>query len=127
MQGKPLLPLLMSVLLAGCGSLHTVRSDETLDVRHTLLNGTYCDSIPRVYSGVVYDLCWLHGSPYGAVATDSAGNVTARAYRSDARYSFGDPIWALADMLVSGITDTFALPYTLYRQNRDGSIQLVRD
>lgn len=31
------------------------------------------------------------------------------------------------DMGLSAVADTLALPYTLYRQDRDGDIQLLRD
>ncbi|RFQ28681.1 YceK/YidQ family lipoprotein [Pseudomonas sp. ATCC 13867] len=103
--------LMLAAGLAGCGSMHTLRSDEVVSTRDIKLEGTYCEAIPRVYSGVTYDLCWMHGEPFVPRGGVSGATV----------------VWPLADMLLSGLTDTVSLPYTLYRQHRDGSIQLRRD
>ncbi|WP_152225582.1 YceK/YidQ family lipoprotein [Pseudomonas sp. SCB32] len=103
--------LLLAVGLSGCGSLHTLGSDEVVNASDIKLQGTYCDVIPRVYSGVTYDLCWMHGERFVPRGGVSGATV----------------IWPLADMLLSGVTDTVSLPYTLYRQHRDGSIELRRD
>jgi len=35
------------------------------------------------------------------------------------------PIFA-AELVGSGLLDTLVLPYTVYRQNRDGSIEIFR-
>ncbi|WP_440468929.1 YceK/YidQ family lipoprotein [Pseudomonas sp. YH-1] len=37
------------------------------------------------------------------------------------------PPMPIFDMGLSAVADTLALPYTLYRQDRDGDIQLLRD
>ncbi|MCP1625623.1 YceK/YidQ family lipoprotein [Pseudomonas nitroreducens] len=109
-------PLLMAGLLSGCGSYHTLRSDDVVRASDLRLKGTYCGSIPRVYGGVVWDACQLFGEPpvqdgYTPAATP-------------ANYKFGRPILPVLDMALSGVVDTLALPYTIYRQNRDGSIEL---
>lgn len=98
--------------LAGCGSMRTLPSESAINVRDGELKGTRCDSIPRIYSGVVYDFCWLLGDSKtagaGFVGQDGAA-VTL----------------PLVDMALSGVTDTLALPYTIFRQRRDGSIELT--
>lgn len=103
--------LMLAAVLSGCGSLHTLATDDVARTEDLKLAGTYCDVIPRVYSGVTYDLCWMHGEP--GVARGGVSGATV--------------VWPLADLLFSGVTDTVSLPYTLYRQHRDGSIQLVRN
>lgn len=50
----------------------------------------YCDSIPRVYSGVSYDFCKLHG----ALAPVHAWSISTAAPGS------------MFDMLSSGVRDT---------------------
>ena len=54
---KPCLtwPLLLASLLSGCGSYHTLRSDDVMSASDLRLKGTYCGAIPRVYGGVVWD------------------------------------------------------------------------
>lgn len=105
--------LLLAAGLAGCGSMHTIRSGSSANPRDIGLNGTYCESIPRVYSGVAYDFCWLHGDPYVARSVGGVG------------YGGSVAGWPLIDMALSGVTDTLALPYTIYRQSGDGSIELT--
>lgn len=102
------LALLGSVLLlAGCGTLTTVLRDDSVALRELRTKKTYCQSVPRVYSGVAYDLCVLHAPPSSAAGLALDGIP-----------------WAFIDVPVSAVLDTLALPYTLYRQNADGSLEL---
>ncbi|MBB4867960.1 uncharacterized protein YceK [Pseudomonas nitritireducens] len=112
-------PLLFLGLLSGCGSYHTLRSDDVVDASELRLKGTYCGAIPRVYGGVVWDACQLYGEP--------PANTGYTPATSPANHTFGPPTLPVLDMALSGVVDTLALPYTLYRQNRDGSIELRRD
>jgi len=112
-------PLLLAGLLSGCGSYHTLRSDDVANASDLRLKGTYCGAIPRVYGGVVWDACQLYGEPptvAGYKTPDTPANSTV-----------GPQVLPVLDMVFSGVVDTLALPYTLYRQNRDGSIELRRD
>ncbi|OWP49473.1 YceK/YidQ family lipoprotein [Pseudomonas nitroreducens] len=111
--------LLGAALLSGCGSYHTLRSDAVVDASDLRLKGTYCGAIPRVYGGVVWDACQLYGEP----PADAGYSPPS----TPANHTFGPPILPVLDMVFSGVVDTLALPYTLYRQNRDGSIELRRD
>ncbi len=107
----PILRLLillgMSLIVAGCGTATTLLRGDDVTVRQ--LNGkkTYCQSVSRIYSGVAYDLCVLHGPP------NSAGGLSLN----------GIP-WVILDAPVSAVLDTLVLPYTIYRQSADGSIEL---
>ena len=112
-------PLLMAGLLSGCGSYHTLRSDDVVNASELRLKGTYCGAIPRVYSGVVWDACQLYGEP--------PADTGYTPPPTPATSTFGPPILPVLDMVFSGVVDTLALPYTLYRQSRDGSIELRRD
>ncbi|AZF40664.1 hypothetical protein C4J87_0475 [Pseudomonas sp. R1-43-08] len=97
----------ISLLLGGCGTATTVLRGDDVTVRELRGKKTYCQSVSRIYSGVAYDLCVLHGPP------SSAGGLSLN----------GIP-WAILDVPVSGVLDTLVLPYTLYRQNADGNLEL---
>lgn len=104
---KQLLALGTVLLLGGCGTVTTVLRDDGVAIRELKARKTYCDTVPRVYSGVAYDLCMLHAPP------NSAGGLALS----------GIP-WAFIDVPVSAVLDTLVLPYTLYRQNTEGGLQL---
>jgi uncharacterized protein YceK len=95
------------VLMGGCGTATTVLRGDDVTVRELRGKKTYCQSVSRIYSGVAYDLCVLHGPP------NSTGGLSLN----------GIP-WAVLDVPVSGVLDTLILPYTLYRQNAEGNLEL---
>ncbi|KAF1033090.1 MAG: hypothetical protein GAK37_00231 [Pseudomonas sp.] len=88
-------------VLSGCGTLNTVLRDDMAATRELRRQKTYCQTIPRVYSGLAFDFCLLNAPP------DYTGVLV--------------PL-VLLDITASGIADTVLLPYTLYRQNVDGNI-----
>ena len=98
----PILRLLVllgiSLLMGGCGTTTTVLRGDDVTVLNLKRKKTYCNSVPRVYSGVVYDLCVLHGPP------NSASDLSLN----------GIP-WGILDVPVSAVLDTLVLPYTIYR------------
>lgn len=103
-----LLALLGGVLVqGGCGTVTTVLREDNATVHALKAKKTYCQSVPRIYSGVAYDLCVLHGPP-----------------NSGSGVSLNDVPWAFIDVPISGVLDTLVLPYTIYRQSVDGSIEL---
>jgi uncharacterized protein YceK len=97
----------LSLTLAGCGTINTVFRDDSIASQNLKKQQTYCESIPRIYSGVAYDFCVLHGPPatQGVLAT---GFVPLLFF----------------DFLASGVFDTVVLPYTIYRQHKDGGIDI---
>jgi uncharacterized protein YceK len=97
----------MTLIMGGCGTVTTVFRGDDVTVRELKGKKTYCQSVPRVYSGVAYDLCVLHGP------ANSADGLSLN----------GIP-WAVLDVPVSGVLDTLILPYTIYRQRADGSVEL---
>ncbi len=102
---KPIITLCLVLLTTGCGTVTTLsHSDEALS-RKLVKRDTYCDSLPRVYSGVSYDLCVLNSKPTG-----TEWDVLVGFYVIDGAFSF--------------LSDTVVLPYTIYRQATDGSVPI---
>ena len=91
----------ISWVLAGCGSAMTVLQDDADVARDMRKQKTYCQSIPRVYSGLAFDFCVLNAPP------DPSGFLVP---------------FVLLDLPLSGVFDTVALPYTVYRQVTDGNL-----
>ena len=93
--------------LLGCGTVNTVLHGDEVTRRNLKQEKTYCEAIPRVYSGVSYDLCILNGPP------QDTGLVT-----------LGFVPLQILDFIPSVILDTLALPYTIYRQSEEGNIEI---
>jgi len=102
---KNILLLVMLFYLAGCGSIETPSNTDGRIARDLDKRGTYCETVPRMYSGVAYDFCHLHSRP-----ASTTGSTFLELH--------------LFDMGLSAIADTIALPYTAYRQATVGSIKL---
>ena len=100
--------LLLALSLTGCGTVNTViRSDDVVKENMNEVE-TKCDSIPRVYSGISYDICYLHARP----------ELTYHGIPSSS------PPLIFADILFSGVIDTVILPYSIYKQSQGGSIKV---
>jgi len=97
----------LSLLIAGCGTINTVAREDSVTRRNLEEINSYCESIPRVYSGAAYDFCTLYGPP-----APGYGNGSSRV---------GE---VFTDFVFSGLLDTLALPYTIYRQSSDGNINI---
>ncbi|WP_433741272.1 YceK/YidQ family lipoprotein [Pseudomonas putida] len=93
----------ISLALTGCGTVSTVFQDESTAAQGLRKQKTYCQSIPRVYSGLAYDFCVLNAPP------DPTGILV--------------PL-VLLDLALSGALDTVVLPYTVYRQGADGNLPI---
>jgi len=93
----------ISLALAGCGTVATVLQDDAGAAQGLRKQKTYCQSIPRIYSGLAYDFCVLNAPP------DPTGILV--------------PL-VLVDLTLSCALDTVVLPYTIYRQGMDGNIQI---
>lgn len=103
--------IMLAVCVVGCGTFKTTALDEPRIEIGTKSKRSLCTSIPRVYSGVFYNFCWLHRET----------NPNHSAIRST-----GDlPIIAV-DTVLSGLMDTILLPYSIYKQAEEGSITVER-
>jgi len=91
--------------LTACGSFTTISKSDREIARNLKSQGTHCESIPRIYSGVAYDFCLLNSNPGGVY-----------------------PDWFLGfylfDGVVSAVADTVLLPYTMHQQHRFGSLDI---
>jgi uncharacterized protein YceK len=100
--------MLAVLMLGGCGTVQTVVRNDQAAVDGLKEKKSYCGAVPRIYSGVTYDFCSLHAPLSKGVDADDYRNAAI-------------PI-VLVDAVVSGALDTLLLPYTIYRQQIDGSI-----
>ncbi|MCO7625609.1 YceK/YidQ family lipoprotein [Pseudomonas fluorescens] len=87
--------------LSGCGTTASVLQMDADVARDMRKQKTYCQSIPRIYSGLAFDFCVLHAPP------DPSGVLVP---------------FVLLDLPLSGVLDTVVLPYTIYRQASDGNL-----
>lgn len=90
-----------SWFLSGCGTTVSVLQDDADVARDMRKQKTYCQSIPRIYSGLAFDFCVLHAPP------DPTGVLLP---------------FVLLDLPLSAVCDTVVLPYTVYRQLADSNI-----
>ncbi|MDP5142393.1 YceK/YidQ family lipoprotein [Rheinheimera baltica] len=104
-----LLLIAMIVSLSACATVKTLPTTTShVNIEHHGKR-SYCQSIPRIYSGFSYNLCKLHGEPSRQVNLgDSFNNVP----------------FFIIDGTFSLVADTVILPYTLYTQNKHGSIDV---
>ncbi|MHC8358724.1 YceK/YidQ family lipoprotein [Pseudomonas sp. LS2P72] len=93
----------LALALSGCGTAFTVLQDDEDAARSLRKQKTYCQSIPRIYSGLAYDFCVLNAAP------DPTGILLP---------------FVLVDFTLSGVFDTVLLPYTVYRQATDGNLSI---
>lgn len=96
-------------VLTGCGTFQTLAPEKGKVKISYNDRKSYCQSIPRIYSGVAHNFCQLYGEP------------DRTNYRTAAEF----PFWA-TDTVLCAVTDTLALPYTISRQIQDGSLKVVR-
>ena len=99
--------MLAMLMLAGCGTVQTVAFSDKSSTDQLKTKKSYCGAVPRIYSGVTYDFCMLHA--------EKPDDVDAFNYNNAS-------LGLVADAAVSGVLDTFLLPYTIYKQQADGSI-----
>jgi uncharacterized protein YceK len=95
-----------SLALSGCGTAVTVLQDDATTAKDLRKRQTYCQSLPRVYSGLAYDFCILDSPPGNTAGTAQLGFIPLIFF----------------DLVASGVLDTVILPYTIYRQSEDGSL-----
>ena len=106
---KQAIVVLIALLSSGCATILT--ADPTYDKVPISYDGnkSYCKEIPRVYSGVMHNLCMLYGEPGQYV------NSNARP---------GAVTYILVDTALSFAADTIIIPYTVTQQARKGNIKV---
>lgn len=112
-----ILLVLTLVLLTGCGTINTVFRPDAVASQNLKESRSNCESVPRIYSGVIYGFCTLNGEPKPekSLNDQTLSDHTGNAF----------PIIAI-EAIASVVADTLVLPYTIYRQSKDGSIEIYR-
>ena len=115
--GSKVVWLALCFLLAGCGTINTVFRPDAVASQNLKDSRSHCENVPRIYSGVIYGFCTLNGEP---APDKSLKDVNLMDHGGSML-----PIVAV-EFVASGVLDTLVLPYTIYRQGRDGSIEILR-
>ncbi|OPA95138.1 hypothetical protein BFW87_13915 [Pseudomonas fluorescens] len=115
-QSKALLVLALS-LVSACGTINTVFRPDAVASQGLKDSRSHCDNVPRIYSGVMYGFCYLNSEPKPAKSPEDQDFADRGANIF--------PIIAI-EALASGVADTLVLPYTIYRQGKDGSIEIYQ-
>ena len=102
---KKIIPLLSLSLLSGCGTFTTLTNSDAEIASNLKKQNSGCVSVPRVYSGVAYNMCKLNSNGNSVYFLPMVGIY-------------------LVDSVFSAATDTVALPYTVYAQSQEGSLDL---
>ena len=97
--------LLSIAFMSGCGTFTTLTSSDSEIARNLNKKNSGCVSVPRVYSGVAYNMCKLNSNGNSIYFLPMAGVY-------------------LTDSVFSAVTDTVVLPYTVYAQKQDGNLNL---
>lgn len=106
---KGFISLLLVLCATSCATVKTLDPPANhVDISH-YGKKSYCEEIPRIYSGVSYNFCLLYGEPSERVNVGS---------------SFNDVPFVVIDTTFSAITDTIFLPYTIVMQAEKGSINV---
>jgi uncharacterized protein YceK len=95
----------MVEVLIGCGTVKTINQSDSLIASDLGRFKSNCHSMPRVYSGVGYDVCILNSA-----TVDYAQQLSMWFY--------------IFDTIPSAIADTVVLPYTGVMQHKNGNLSL---
>ena len=125
---KILVLTIISVLLSACGSLNTLPKTDAAVAENLKGHKTHCTFLPQIYSGAAYDFCRLNAEYKGnrgrdRYPEDGSDDPRIAEYKADQNGKSFAMLLA-ADFALSCVIDTVALPYTIYKQNKDGSIIL---
>ena len=100
---------LLALCTCSCATVKTINPPKNhVNISH-YEKKSYCENIPRIYSGVSYNLCLLYGEPSKQVNIGS---------------SFNGLPFVFIDSAFSLVADTVVLPYTISMQAGKGSIKV---
>ena len=102
---KLLWTLLAILPLTACGTVTTLSHSDREIADNLKKDKTNCQVMPRIYSGVSYNVCKLNSN------SESINFEWLLGY-----YLF--------DGVASAITDTVALPVTVYSQSKNGNLEI---
>ncbi|HHS7809723.1 TPA: YceK/YidQ family lipoprotein [Pseudomonas putida] len=102
--------MLAAASVTGCGTINTTFRDDAVASNKLARWHSHCDSVPRIYSGTVFNYCTLDAEPRRSTGFDG----------------YPAPALIVLDMGLSAVTDTVVLPYSIYLQNKHGDIKKAR-
>lgn len=106
---KYIVAISLLFLLSACGTIKTINPEKNrVEIKYKG-KSSYCTQIPRIYSGVIYNICHLYGEPSSSISSPSSENDISLLF---------------LDSVISVASDSVVLPYTLYRQITIGSIEV---
>ena len=132
---KLILIAVIALFISACGSFHTIpKSDQAIadNLKH---HETKCTFLPQIYSGIAYDFCRLNARYKGDLQSSDPsrqdrpypGDISVdREYFQYRTQQDGKAMAMLlaTDFVLSGVIDTIALPFTIYKQAQVGSVEL---
>ena len=116
-RGIEVLLVAAVLVLSGCGTINTVFRPDAVASKSLKDSRSHCGSVPRIYSGVMYGFCYLNSEP----KPEKSAEDPTFGQRESSIF----PIIAI-EAIASGLADTLVLPYTVYRQSQDGSIEIYQ-
>lgn len=101
--------IILVISTLSCSTLKTIAPAKNhVNISH-FSKKSYCEEIPRVYSGLSYNFCLLYGEPS---KYEHIGN------------SFNHVPFFVIDTSFSVIADTILLPHTIVMQLEKGDIKV---
>ncbi|MFT7007209.1 MAG: hypothetical protein ACJAXJ_001723 [Colwellia sp.] len=101
--------ILFALCTSSCATIKTIDPPKNhINISH-YGKKSYCENIPRIYSGISYNVCLLYGEPSKSVNIGS---------------SFNNVPFVVIDTAFSAVSDTIALPYTIVMQADKGPIKV---
>ncbi|MFN1651212.1 YceK/YidQ family lipoprotein [Vibrio rotiferianus] len=106
---KKQLALMAALTMQGCATVETINPPNNhVRISHEGKR-SYCQDIPKIYSGVNYNMCLLNGEP---------------SYSENTGPKIDGVPFFVFDTVFSAIADTLVLPYTITMQAEKGSIDV---
>jgi len=106
---KGLVSILLALFPCSCATIKTINPPKNhVKISH-YGKKSYCEEIPRVYSGLSYNLCLLNGEP--SKKANLGGSLNTIPF-------------FIIDSAFSALADTAVLPYTIVMQKKEGSIKV---
>ena len=106
---KGFIYILLALSTFSCATIKTIDPPKNhINISH-YGKKSYCEEIPRVYSGFSYNLCLLYGEPSKRVNIGSSLNSIP---------------FVVIDSAFSLVADTVVLPYSIAMQADKGSIKV---
>jgi uncharacterized protein YceK len=106
---KGMISALLVLLCCSCATVKTLDASQNhINISHQGKK-SYCEEIPRIYSGISYNFCLMYGEPSDVANIGSTINGIPTVF---------------IDSLFSVAADTIVLPYTITTQAKKGSIKV---